>query len=353
MTYNDILKALFESTVLPPSKTLSGSSASDAFEPNERHPFDWSVHDPVASADPTLVASQLRRKINYGVLDPTSGETQARALGCSSLNPPPSPAAFDVASKCRWTLTMALAWVMWRSFDAARAVEADWIAAHQIWVEWKSDGHRSESATALFEEFGLTPPAPVFKRGWVLLPMAVPPYAVLEELAAQGLNGSIPKTTLAGALEQAWAALLNGELGGEGRLSGVEWTQIAPVEWNGLRLTTSDRLPTDRLIGNSRSYDEVRLSVPAVLKKWPEAAPAQPRHLESSDFKLEDKKAITASVAALLDVDRNSKKEDIEAHLRGAGWSFSGRLYNEGIWRVVVEEFPSLAHAGRRRKSPS
>lgn len=52
MTYNDILNALFESTVLPPSKTLS--SASDLFEPNESHPFDWAVDDGVDRARPML-----------------------------------------------------------------------------------------------------------------------------------------------------------------------------------------------------------------------------------------------------------------------------------------------------------
>lgn len=353
MTYHDILKALFESTVLPPSKTLS--SASDLFEPNERHPSDWGVDDPITSADPDLIASQLRRKINYGVLDPTSGEAQARTHRCAPLNVPPRPETFDVESESRWTLTMALAWVMWRSFDAVRAVRADWIAAHHTWVAFVRGSRHTPGSRALFEEaLGTTDiPYDDERRGWVLMPLAVAPYAVLVELAAHGLEGIMPEQNLASATAQMWTSLLDGKIEGEGRLAAGEWTQIAPVEWNGLRLTTSDRLPTDCLLGNSRSYDEVRLSVPALLKMWPEVPPARPRHLKSGDFKIEDKKAITVSVGALLDVDPNSKSENIAAHLREAGWSFSERFYERGIRPVIIDEFPTLAKPGRRRKSPS
>lgn len=352
MTYHDILKALFESTVLLPSKTLS--SASDFFEPNERHPFDWAIDDPVASADPDLAASQLRRKINCGVLDPTGGETQARAHGCAPLNAPPNPETFDVASESRWTLTMALAWVMWRSFDAVRAVEASWIAAHRTWVAFDHGSRHTPSSRALFEEALGTKDIPYDdeRRGWVLMPLAMAPHAVLVELAAHGLDGVVPEQNLESAKAQMWSSLLDGEIKSEGRLATGEWTQIAPVEWNGLRLAASDRLPTDCVLGDTRSYDEVRLSVPAVSKMWPET-PAQPRHLKSGDFKLKDKKAITASVGVLLNVDPSSRKEDIEAHLLKAGWSFSKRLFNEGIWRVLTEEFPTLTKTGPRKKSPS
>lgn len=352
MTYNDILNALFESTVLPPSKTLC--SASDLFEPNESHPFDWAVDDPIVSADPDLVASQLRRKINYGVLDPTSGEAQARAHGCAPLNVPPNPETFDVASQSRWTLTMALAWVMWRNFDAVRAVKADWIAAHHTWVAWEEASRHTASTRALFEEALGTRDIPYDdeRRGWVLVPVALAPHAVLVELAAHGLEGVVPEQDLTSAKAQIWSSLLDGKIKSEGRLTTGGWTRIAPVEWNGLRLTTSDRLPTDCVLGDTRSYDEVRSSVPAVLKMWPETA-AQPRHLKSGDFKLKDKKAITASVGALLNVDPSSRKEDIEAHLREAGWSFSERFYDQGIWRVVVDEFPTLTKPGPRKKSPS
>lgn len=355
MTYDDILKALFESSVLPPNKTLSESAASDAFEPNESHPFDWGVDDPIASADPGLIASQLRRKINYGVLDPTSGDAQARAHGCAPLNVPPSPETFDVASEPRWTLTMALAWVMWRSFDAVRSVEADWIAAHRTWVAWEEASRHTDSSRALFEEALGTQDIPFDDKrgGWVLVPMTLAPYAVLRKLDAFGLDGSMPGQNLDAAIKDTWAALLDNGLDGEGLLEEGRWTKIAPMEWNGLTISTSDRVAGDRIIGNGRRYTDMQLSTKSVMKSWPAPNSAVPRRIDSKDFKPEDKAAIVASAESLFKQHPNATKKRVRAHLRLQGWDFPERFFDLRLWSVITEALPHalLPKAGRPPKS--
>lgn len=355
MTYNDILKALFESTVLPPSKTLS--SAWDFFEPNERHPFDWAIDDPVASADPDLAASQLRRKINCGVLNPTGGETQARAHGCAPLNAPPNPETFDVASESRWTLTMALAWVMWRSFDAVRAVEASWIAAHRTWVAFDHGSRHTPSSRALFEEALGTRDIPYDdkRQGWVLLPIALAPYAVLQKLDAFGFDGSMPGQTLEAAIKETWAALLDNELECEGQLEEGRWTKVAPIEWNSLSITTSDRAAGDRVIGDGRRYIDMRLSTRLVLERWPAPNSAVPRRIDSNDFKPEDKAAIVAAAESFFRQYPNATKKRVCAHLREQGWDFPHRFFDLRLWSAITEALPHapLPKAGRPRKSPA
>jgi len=289
------------------------------------------------------------------VLDPTSGEAQARAYGCAPLNAPPNPETFDVASESRWTLTMALAWVMWRNFGAVRAVKADWIAAHHTWVAWEEASRHTASTRALFEEALGTQDIPFDdkRQGWVLLPMALAPHAVLRKLDAFGLDGSMPGQTLDAAIKDTWATLLDDGLEGEGLLEKGGWTKVAPIEWNSLSITTSDLAAGDRVIGDGRRYIDMRLSTRLVLERWPAPNSAVPRRIDSNDFKPEDKAAIVASAESFFRQYPNATKKRVCAHLREQGWDFPHRFFDLRLWSTITKALPHapLPKAGRPRKS--
>lgn len=354
MNYKEMLVSLFERSTIIPTDGLSRSSLpDDVFEADAILPAGWDADDPITSADPAFAARQLRHKINFGRLSPTAGEAEAQQNKCGPLNPLPDESLCDVATKSRWTLTMALAWVMWRSFDAVRAVDREWIATHKTWVPVKWESLHSASSRALFEEaLGASPPSHV-QRGWALLPIVLSPLAVLKELEPNGLTEVMPEQSLDEATESVWRALLDGTIKGEGLATG-RWREITPVEWNGLRLEIDDRLGEDRVLDGRQSFRELRVPVAAILKLWPARAGKAPdRTLQTGEITDDEGVDLLLCVRAFFADHASPKKELISDHLKTEGWKFSDECFDHDLWQRIVREFPerNLNRPGRK-KSP-
>lgn len=356
MDYEQILRQVFVRDHLPPSETLSwGAILEDAFEPTDSHPHDWTVHDPVSTSDRALAASQLRRKINHGVLSLEDGEARAREIGCYPLNSSPTPENIDVRAKPRWTLVMVLAWMMWRDVGAVRAVDPDGIMAHRTWVRVKRDSRHTPSSRALFEEALGVKQIPFDEplEGWILLPMSLSPLRLLQQLELYGLDGVRASLSLEEAMRILGTAALEDKLVAEG-LSNSGWSKIPSVAWNGLRLESPTGLNSDRVVGDGLSYSGVVFAPAAVITAWPTLEGQAPnRLLKSNDLSPLEEKNMLACVGALLADEPRSKKFAVREHLRDRGWQFSDRCFYNDLWNRIVRAFPEsgLDRAGRK-KSP-
>ena len=68
------------------------------------------------------------------------------SLGVAPLNQPVDASLFDPMSQSRWTLAMAIAWIVWRDIDKVRDCSNDYWTAHFDWVDLakqpKGDGNQ-------------------------------------------------------------------------------------------------------------------------------------------------------------------------------------------------------------------
>ena len=93
---------------------------------------------------------QLREWLNAGGhlagKSPAEVEQAIDRLGVAPLNQPVDASLFDPMSQSRWTLAMAIAWIMWRDKDKVRDCSNDYWTAHFDWVDLakqrKGDGNQ-------------------------------------------------------------------------------------------------------------------------------------------------------------------------------------------------------------------
>jgi hypothetical protein len=86
----------------------------------------------------------LLRRYQKGELTSEQLQTEARAAGYSRLEP--DPTLYDPEIEPLWTLPMALAWVIYRSFDQVRPLMDSYRAAS---LTWRRAGHRQSEERLL------------------------------------------------------------------------------------------------------------------------------------------------------------------------------------------------------------
>ena len=73
-----------------------------------RQPFVLSARD------------ELLERARNGEITPKEAEAEAYRMGMAPLAGRPADNQFDPRGKPRWSLSMALAWIVWRDFDQVR-----------------------------------------------------------------------------------------------------------------------------------------------------------------------------------------------------------------------------------------
>jgi hypothetical protein len=69
---------------------------------------------------------ELLGALSDGRMDPPEAEAEAAELGLAPLTTPLDKARYDPMRAPRWTLAMALAWIVWRTSDAVRDLMPRW-----------------------------------------------------------------------------------------------------------------------------------------------------------------------------------------------------------------------------------
>lgn len=78
---------------------------------------------------------ELLRRVTHFEITPDEAEAEAARCGLEPLNPDPDPTAFDPMSEVRWSLPMALAWIVWRDPDRVREQWDRWRREKSDWVK--------------------------------------------------------------------------------------------------------------------------------------------------------------------------------------------------------------------------
>jgi hypothetical protein len=77
---------------------------------------------------------KLVRRVNRLEITPHEAEAEAARCGLAPLNPDPDPKIFDPMREVRWSLPMALAWIVWRDPNRVRE---QWDKWRRQKFEWK------------------------------------------------------------------------------------------------------------------------------------------------------------------------------------------------------------------------
>ena len=77
----------------------------------------------------------LIEEVRYGRMVPAEAEAEAARLGVGKLSCEPADGTFDPMGETWWTLTMAVAWIAWRT---PKLVRGWWAAFRSECWEWHS-----------------------------------------------------------------------------------------------------------------------------------------------------------------------------------------------------------------------
>jgi len=205
---------------------------------------------------------ELFERLKYGELDPEAAEAEARRLGLAPLRPDVDRSHYDPARENQWTLTMAVAWIAFRTIDAVR----------DAW-----DVYRAECWDWIFRKWRLGLDGDV-TEGWLLeqRPPATIAVLLIGDSARRDADRD-PKfsMTCSEAKGALWDALQTDCF----RASGVdhesrERVQILPTTWIDLKLFEergkAEVRPNALDLNSPHRYQEVLLPSAALRGLWRE-----------------------------------------------------------------------------------
>lgn len=191
---------------------------------------------------------------------PAEVEQAIDSLGVAPLNQPVDASLFDPMSQSRWTLAMAVAWIVWRDKDKVRDYLNDYWTAHFDWVDlakqWKGDGNQ--------------------QIGWSLQQRKPTSLHNLRLDEAANFSPESERAKMVMSVQQArealWQALQNRSLIGEAVDFSDEVIQIPSRDWAHLEpvfVSESDALryvfkPLDI------AYRKINFQRKQLLREWQE-----------------------------------------------------------------------------------
>jgi hypothetical protein len=208
--------------------------------------------------EPELPPRQrLLLEVRRGALTPDKAEAEANRLGIRPLLDRSDPEVFDPMREDRWTLTMTIAWIVWRTPEAVREHWPAFVIGCERWREVM------EGRDVVGYE-----PAPVPMPWWPLL--ALSRNYPRERTRKTPWRPRSPQD----AREELWKALEQRDVEADGiDLDTKRRVDIPATAWKALHLYPElewDIVREDQL---SRSgYEDLRFPVRQVIDAWPDRA---------------------------------------------------------------------------------
>ena len=211
---------------------------------------------------------ELLERARNGEITPREAEAEAGRLGLGPLASHPADYEFDPRATSRWSLSMSLAWILWRDFGEVRKWDNAYRAECRNW---------QASNFPLLVDGGA--PIEVVRRFTVV--QLHPTSSVLFEL--HGAVGLMPRGQLspsrspAVAKAELWAALADARLVAEGiPASGSARVDVPAREWTDLENVTDGELNGEyfryRHQPHGRAYSDIVWRRDDLVSLWPEAS---------------------------------------------------------------------------------
>lgn len=207
----------------------------------------------------------LINEVSYGRLKPDEAEAQALEAGSQPLEVHPDPKSFDPMKEPNWSLTMAVAWIGWRTEEPVREnwskyCEARWLFFHRTW----RNGPEGE-----------------VHKGWHL-EQKHPSITLLgySEAYKRSIGSNNPNLSVKAAIAELWQCLSNGKISATGiDESTGSRNVIAAHEWQDLKLAEDRdqdvlKMCTGKFSGTV-AYRFLTVSKDDVLREWSEPTPAE------------------------------------------------------------------------------
>jgi hypothetical protein len=211
---------------------------------------------------------ELLERARNGEITPREAEAEAGRLGLGPLASHPADDEFDPRATSRWSLSMSLAWILWRDFSEVR--QRDNAYRMECW-NWQPSYVRLpvDGGTSTKEV-----------RGHIAV-QAHPTSSVLFEL--HGAVGLMPRGQLspggspAAAKAELWAALSDARLVAEGiPASGGPRIEVPAREWTDLENVTDGELNGEyfryRHQPHGRAYSDIVWRRDDLVSLWPEVS---------------------------------------------------------------------------------
>jgi hypothetical protein len=281
---------------------------------------------------------ELLDAVAHGRLEPEAAEAEARRLGLSPLCPTVNSEDFDVGSEPWWTLSMTIAWIVWRSMPVVREHYAPFRAACPVWTYQK-----------------LRLPNPIGQgfiqqSGFVLKNRPPSTYSliVISTCYPQSQEDLPRLLTAFDARQELWRQLSLGNVSSVGiaQLDGLPRT-IPAHEFPYLQLVEEDE--ADVLVlgvraPNRAGYHNVLLSQRDVLRRW--RAP-QPK---ARDKRNSEKLCVTFFASSMQASPERPTLKRKQAEAIAKGRYGLGREAARRAWARAIEQTGAVSwcRPGRR-----
>ena len=211
---------------------------------------------------------ELFHRAQIGEITPKEAEAEATRKGLAPLASRPAEDDFDPRGKSRWSLSMALAWILWRDFGEVRQWDNEYRAECWNWqplnVCLPVDGGPSTKVVRGFSVAQLHPTSSLLFE----IHGAV---ASMEE--ARNPPGESPRAAKA----ELWRALADEKLAAEGiPAKGGPRIEVPAREWIDLENVTDGRLDVEyfryRHHPLGRAYNDIVWRRDDLTRLWPDVS---------------------------------------------------------------------------------
>ena len=233
---------------------------------------------PDMGGQPTIISNEYRpnqrkdvlRRAGVGELNPRQAEAEAKRLGLAPLSSKPDDSEFDPRKKSRWSLAMALAWIVWRDFEEVRLWDNefrrkcwDWKPVSRPLPETSEEGPRSLEVWVVAQS---EPTNGVTFELWGYIPLS------------KGLLPVVEGHVSSRAKHEFWEALQDEKLVGEGVPAGGGTRRpILALEWQDLEAGDLTKFGGEKFnLRHERAgnvYDDITFRRDEILATWPAGEP--------------------------------------------------------------------------------
>jgi hypothetical protein len=205
-----------------------------------------------------ITRDDLIQEVHYGRMTPDDAEAEAARLGLGKLSCQPDDGTFDPMGETWWTLTMAVAWIAWRT---PKLVRAYWPAFRQECWDWH------------YRDWRLGFDGPIHSGHFLEQRREANLNTLVLNESYDAAHGLLPPNSInvRQAQEKLWDALSKGSLEGYGKdIETGERTLIPAIRWRDLKAYVERERDVLRADPMSRmGYNSIEFRRQAIMATWP------------------------------------------------------------------------------------